>query len=38
MYWQLLYLPPSANGRVREGFVRLDRIQVFHREIMRICR
>jgi hypothetical protein len=34
MYWQLFYLPPSGNGRVREGFVRLDRIQAVHRELM----
>ena len=35
MYWQLFYLPPGSNGRVRDGFVRLDRIQAVHRELMR---
>ena len=35
MYWQLFYLPPGANGRIREGFVRLDRIQAVHRGLMR---
>ena len=35
MYWQLFYLPPGANGRIREGFVRLDRIQAIHSELMR---
>ena len=35
MYWQLFYLPPGANGRIREGFVRLDRIQAIHRDLMR---
>ena len=34
MYWQLFYLPPSTNGRIKEGFVRLDRIQTVHRELM----
>ena len=35
MYWQLFYLPPGANGRIREGFVRLDRIQAIHSDLMR---
>ena len=35
MYWQLFYLPPGANGRIRESFVRLDRIQAIHRDLMR---
>ena len=35
VYWQLFYLPPGANGRIREGFVRLDRIQAIHSELMR---
>ena len=34
MYWQLFYLPPEGNGRIREGFVRLDRIQAVHRELL----
>ena len=35
MYWQLFYLPAGANRRIREGFVRLDRIQAIHRDLMR---
>ncbi len=35
IYWQLFYLPPGANGRIREGFVRLDRIQAIHSDLMR---
>ena len=35
MYWQLFYLPTGANGRIRESFVRLDRIQAIHRDLMR---
>ena len=38
MYWQLFYLPPGANGRIREGFVRLDRIQAIHRDLIRHLR
>ena len=34
MYWQLFYLPPGGNRRIREGFVRLDRIQAVHRELL----
>ena len=34
MYSQLFYLPAGANGRVREGFVRLDRIQAVHKELI----
>ena len=29
------YLPPGANGRIREGFVRLDRIQAIPSDLMR---
>ena len=35
MYWQLFYLPPGANGRIKEGFARLDRIQAIHSDLMR---
>ena len=35
MYWQFFYLPTGANVRIREGFVRLDRIQAIHRDLMR---
>ena len=34
MYWQLFYLPRGGNRRIREGFVRLDRIQAVHRELL----
>ena len=34
MYWQLFYLPQSGNRYVRESFVRLDRIQAVHRELL----
>lgn len=34
MYWQLFYLPPDGRRRIREGFVRLDRIQSVHRELL----
>ena len=34
MYWQLFYLPRSGNRLIREGFVRLDRIQAVHRELL----
>ena len=34
VYWQLFYLPESADGRVREGFVRLDRIQAVHKNLL----
>ena len=34
MYWQLFYPPPGRNGRIRESFVRLDRIQPVHRELL----
>ena len=34
VYWQLFYLPESADGRVREGFIRLDRIQAIHRNLL----
>lgn len=34
MYSQLFYLPAGANGRIREGFVRLDRIQVVQKELI----
>ena len=35
MYWQFFYLPAGANVRINEGFVRLDRIQAIHRDLMR---
>ena len=35
IYWQIFYLPPMANGRIREGFARLDRIQTVHKELLR---
>ena len=34
MYWKLLYLPRSGNRLIREGFVRLDRTQAVHRELL----
>ena len=34
MYWQLFYLPRDGRRRIREGFVRLDRIQAVHRELL----
>ncbi len=34
MYRQLFYLPPGGNGRIRESFVRLDRIHAVHRELL----
>ena len=35
MYWQFFYLPTGATVRIREGFVRLDRVQAIHRGLMR---
>ena len=35
MYWQLFYLPPSPNGRIRDGFARMDRIQAVQKELLR---
>ena len=35
MYWQLFYLPAGGNGRIRESFVRLDRIQAVRKELLR---
>ena len=35
MYWQFFYLPTGPNVRIREGFVRLDRIQAIHSDLMR---
>ena len=38
VYWQFFYLPPrgntGGNGRIRESFVRLDRIQVVHKDLL----
>ena len=34
MYWQLFYLPPGGSGRIRESFVRLDRIQAVHKDLL----
>ena len=34
VYRQLFYLPAGANGRIREGFVRLDRIHAVPKELM----
>ena len=34
MYWQLFYLPRDGRRRIREGFVRLDRIQAVHSELL----
>ena len=34
MYSQLFYLPAGANGRIRESFVRLDRIQAVQKELI----
>ena len=34
MYWQLFYLPPGGNRHIRESFVRLDRIQAVHRDLL----
>ena len=35
MYWQLFYLPAGGNRRIRESFVRLDRIQAVRKELLR---
>ena len=34
VYQQLFYLPAGANGRIREGFVRLDRIHAVPKDLM----
>ena len=34
VYWQLFYLPEGGGSRIREGFVRLDRIQVVHKDLL----
>ena len=34
VYWQLFYLPASREGRVKEGFARLDRIQPVHKDLL----
>ena len=34
VYWQLFYLQASSDGRLREGFVRLDRIQAVHKNLL----
>lgn len=33
-YWQLLYLPAHTRSRIRESFVRLDRIQAIHKDLL----
>lgn len=33
-YWQLFYLPGVPSVRIREGFVRLDRIQAIHQSLL----
>ena len=33
-YWQLFYLPEHTPARVRESFVRLDRIQAVHKNLL----
>jgi hypothetical protein len=34
VYWQLFYLPAVSGSQIREGFVRLDRIQVVHKDLL----
>ena len=33
-YWHLFYLPAYNPARIREGFVRLDRIQAVHKNLL----
>ena len=33
-YWQLFYLPGDPSVGIREGFVRLDRIQAIHKTLL----
>ncbi len=33
-YWQLFYLPGYAPAGIKEGFVRLDRIQAIHKNLL----
>ena len=33
-YWHLFYLPAYAPARIREGFIRLDRIQAIHKGLL----
>ena len=33
-YWQLFYLPGDRGAGIREGFVRLDRIQAMHQSLL----
>lgn len=33
-YWQLFYLPGDPGAGIREGFVRLDRIQAIHQSLL----
>lgn len=33
-YWQLFYLPGDRGAGIREGFVRLDRIQAIHQSLL----
>ncbi len=34
VYWRLFYLPAVSGSQIREGFVRLDRIQVVHKDLL----
>lgn len=34
VYGQFFYLPPSGTNRIIESFVRLDRIQAIHRDLL----
>ena len=34
VYWQFFYLPPGGNRRIRESFVKLDRIQAVHKDLL----
>ena len=34
VYWQFFYLPTSNSNRISEGFVRLDRIQAVHKNLL----
>ena len=34
LYWQLFYLPGNNRSQIREGFIRLDRLQVVHKRML----
>lgn len=34
VYWNLFYLPAYTHARIRESFVRLDRIQAIHKNLL----